>query len=99
MLYYRIPAGLDGRAVVSAGAYCGKVKRYLIGGELYTAKECVRYGISTAGLEPVTISQRRTFTNFGVGMEVHAGYFLASCFSFGFSLRCLRRPSDATRTL
>ena len=34
MLYYRIPAGLDGRAVVSAGAYCGKVKRYLIGGEL-----------------------------------------------------------------
>lgn len=72
VLYYRIPAGLDGRAVVSAGAYCGKVKRYLIGGELYTAKECVRYGISTAGLEPVTISQRRTFTNFGVRMEVHA---------------------------
>lgn len=31
-----------------------------------------RYGISTAGLEPVTISQRRTFTNFGVRMEVHA---------------------------
>ena len=25
MLYYRIPAGLDGRAVVSAGSYCGKV--------------------------------------------------------------------------
>ena len=72
MLYYRIPAGLDGRAVVSAGAYCGKVKRYLIGGELYTAKECARYGISTAGLEPVTISQRRTFINFGVRMEVHA---------------------------
>lgn len=72
MLYYRIPAGLDGRAVVSAGAYCGKVKRYLIGGELYTAKECVRYGISIAGLEPVTISQRRTFTNFGVRMEAHA---------------------------
>ena len=72
ILYYRIPAGLDGRAVVPAGAYCGKVKRYLIGGELYTAKECARYGISTAGLEPVTISQRRTFTNFGVRMEVHA---------------------------
>lgn len=72
MLYYRIPAGLDGRAVVSAGAYCGNVKRYLIGGELYTAKECARYGIRTAGLEPVTISQRRTFTNFGVRMEVHA---------------------------
>lgn len=72
MLYYRIPSGLDGRAVVSAGTYCGKVKRYLIGGELYTAKECARYGISTARLEPVTISQRRTFTNFGVRMEVHA---------------------------
>ena len=57
---------------MSAGSYCGKVKRYLIGGELYTAKECARYGIGTAGLEPVTISQRRTFTNFGVRMEVHA---------------------------
>ena len=52
MLYYRIPAGLDGRAVVSAGAYCGKVKRYLIGGELYTAKECARYGISRAFISP-----------------------------------------------
>lgn len=72
MLYYRVPAGLDGRAVVSAGAYCGKVKRYLIGGELYTAKECARYGIRIAGLDPVTISQRRTFTNFGVRLEVHA---------------------------
>lgn len=72
MLYYRIPAGLDGRAVVSAGAYCGKVKRYLIGGELYTAKECARYGINTAGLESVTISQCRTFTIFGVRKEVHA---------------------------
>ena len=72
MLYYRIPAGLDGRAVVPAGAYCGKVKRYLIGCELYTAKECARYGISTAGLEPVTISQRRTFTIFGVRKEIHA---------------------------
>lgn len=72
MLYYRVPAGLDGRAVVSAGAYCGKVKRYLIGGELYTAKECSRYGISTNGFEPVTISQRRTFINFGVRMEVKA---------------------------
>ena len=72
MLYYRIPEGLDGRAVMSAGAYCDKVNRYLIGGELYTAKECARYGINTARLEPVTISQRRTFTNFGVRMEVHA---------------------------
>lgn len=72
MLYYRVPAGLDGRAVVSAGAYCGKVKRYLIGGELYTAKECARYGISPEGLDLVTISQRRTFTNFGVRLEVHA---------------------------
>lgn len=72
MLYYRIPAGLDGRAVVSAGSHCGKVKRYLIGGELYTAKECARYGISTAGLELVTISQRRTFTNFGVRWEARA---------------------------
>lgn len=72
MLYYRIPAGLDGRAVVSSNSYHYKVKRYLIGGELYTAKECARYGINTAGLEPVTISQRRTFTNFGVRMEVHA---------------------------
>lgn len=72
MLYYRIPAGLDGRAVVSAGAYCGKVNRYLIGGELYTAKECARYGICTSGLEPVTISQRHTFINFGVRMEVKA---------------------------
>lgn len=72
MLYYRIPAGLDGRAVVSADAYCGRVKRYLIGGELYTAKECARYGISTNGLEPVTISQRRTFINFGVRWEVRA---------------------------
>lgn len=34
--------------------------------------ECARYGINTAGLEPVTISQRRTFTNFGVRMEVKA---------------------------
>lgn len=72
MLYYRVPAGLDGRAVVSAGAYCGKAERYLIGGELYTAKECARYGISTAWLDPVAISQRRTFFNFGVRMEVHA---------------------------
>lgn len=72
MLYYRVPAGLDGRSVVSAGAYCGKVKRYLIGGELYTVKECARYGISTTRLEPVTISQHRTFFNFGVRMEVHA---------------------------
>lgn len=72
MLYYRVPKSLDGRAVVSAGCYTGNVKRYLINGELYTAKECARYGIGTSGLEPVTISQRRTFTNFGVRMEVHA---------------------------
>ena len=72
MLYYRIPAKFDGRAVVSSNSFHYKVKRYLIGGELYTAKECVRYGISTAGLEPVTISQRRTFTIFGVRKEVNA---------------------------
>lgn len=69
MKYYRVPAGLDGRAVVSPGIYAGPPKRFLIRDELYTEKECNRYGIGLDGLEAVEIPKSRIYWCFGARFE------------------------------
>lgn len=46
MKYFKVPANLDGRAVIKKGLYCGKIQRFLIKNELYTAKELEKYGMA-----------------------------------------------------
>ena len=38
MKYFKVPVNLDGRAVIKKGLYCGKIRRFLIKNERYTAK-------------------------------------------------------------
>lgn len=73
MKYYRVPRKLDGRAVCGPGNYTGPVKRYLVGNELYTEKECSRYGITLDGLEAVEIPKTRIFWFFGARFEFDNG--------------------------
>lgn len=70
MKYFKVPANLDGRAVISKGLYCGKIERFLIENELYTAKELEKYGMTETGFIPVDISKSRIFWNFGARFEM-----------------------------
>lgn len=70
MKYFRVPANLDGRAVIKKGLYCGKIKRFLIENELYTAKELENYGMTEIGFVPVDIPKNRIFWNFGARFEM-----------------------------
>ena len=70
MKYFKVPASLDGRAVIKKGLYCGKIQRFLIKNELYTAKELQKYGITETGLIPVDIPKSRIFWNFGARFEM-----------------------------
>lgn len=65
MIYYRVPAALDQRPVYKRSGPAWAVARVLIGGELYTAKECARLGINPAALEKMEISKRRVYCFFG----------------------------------
>ena len=73
MKYYRVPQGLDNRAIVGPGLYCGKITRFLTARELYTEKECIKYGITFDGLELVEISKSRIFWIFGARFEIGNG--------------------------
>lgn len=69
MKYYRIPAALDQRPVYKRCAGGWTFARHLIGGELYTAKECARYGLRLEALEELEISKRRVYWSFGARFE------------------------------
>lgn len=65
MIYYRVPPGLDQRAIIGPGLYAGPPKRFLIKNELYTEKECKRYGITLDGLERIEIPKSKIYWFFG----------------------------------
>ena len=71
MLYYRVPKKMDG-VTIPTRATNGVS---LINGELFTGKELERKFGERADnlkryLEPITIKQTDTFTNFGVRFEI-----------------------------
>ena len=70
MKYFKVPANLDGRAVIKKGLYCGKIQRFLIKNELYTAKELEKYGMTETVFIPVDIPKSRIFWNFGARFEM-----------------------------
>lgn len=70
MKYFKVPANLDGRAVIKKWLYCGKIQRFLIKNELYTEKELEKYGMTGTGLIPVDIPKNRIFWNFGARFEI-----------------------------
>ena len=70
MTYYKVPPKFDGRAVIGKGLYSGTPKRFLIENELYTEKECDKYGISLNGLEVVNVSRKRIYWFFGARFEM-----------------------------
>lgn len=70
MKYFKVPANLDGRAVIKKGLYCGKIQRFLIKNELYTEKELEKYGMTEEGFIPVDIPKSRIFWNFGARFEM-----------------------------
>lgn len=70
MKYFKVPENLDGRAVIKKGLYCGKIQRFLIENELYTAKELEKYGMAETGFIPVDIPKSKIFWNFGARFEM-----------------------------
>ena len=70
MKYFKVPTNLDGRAVIKKGLYCGKIQRFLIKNELYTAKELEKYGMTETEFIPVDIPKSRIFWNFGARFEM-----------------------------
>ena len=70
MKYFKVPVNLDGRAVIKKGLYCGKIQRFLIKNELYTAKELEKYGITETGVIPVDIPQSREYWFFGARSDL-----------------------------
>ena len=67
MQYYRTPQKFDGRDV-----YSRKARKWLImvGGELHTARELLKYGFNPDAFERVEISRRRTFWSFGARFAI-----------------------------
>ena len=70
MKYFKVPANRDGRAVIKKGLYWGKIQRFLIKNELYTAKELKKYGMTEAGFIPVDIPKSRVYWFFGARFEM-----------------------------
>ena len=67
MKYFRVPQELDGKQV-----YSPKSRSYisLVGEELYTQKECERYGFNTKKLQEIEISRKKTYWFFGARFEL-----------------------------
>ena len=67
MKYFRVPKEFDGSPV-----YQPRSAKYihLVGEELYTQKECERYGLNTKKLQEVEVSRKKTYWFFGARFEL-----------------------------
>ena len=65
MKYYKVPQRLDGKQAYNGrGAYTP-----LVGGELFTEKECARIGLNKALCTPVEVSRKKIYFCFGARFE------------------------------